>query len=136
MSSTPCFNCGKTCDWEDACGWCGVRHYALDPTAVPPGIGHVFALTRRWCIGDDGFRDSAVHRATDAELEELLGIVNPIFDEVQAWLVEPETLARFDAGTNRSKQEYLALTELILAVIYAEVTLRNRRENRREPDAP
>lgn len=115
MDGTPCWSCGNPAAADDACRWCGVWLVELDARRVPPALGELLPLARRWGIGDDGYRSAAVEAATPAERTEIVAAVDRLDAALDEWLVGP-------AADDSPTREYVALTCLTMA--YDEVRLR------------
>jgi hypothetical protein len=58
----------------------------LDPARVPAHLRDLIPLAEKWGIGDDIIRFDVEEKSTAAEKAELLRVVGPRFDEVEAWL--------------------------------------------------
>jgi hypothetical protein len=101
----------------------------LDPSHVPMAVRPLIPLAERWGIGDDGYRDQAVHAAAPAELEELLdALAGSAGDAMYNWLAGP-------AAEMTITDEYAAFTAVSMAADMARV-LQKRRRPAVEPDGP
>ncbi len=58
----------------------------LNPSAVPENLRPAIPVAQRFGIGDDGYREDALHAASDAEIQELRQTVVRHGAEIDRWL--------------------------------------------------
>lgn len=116
-----CWSCRQQSTDVETCAWCGVWLADLDPRQVPPAARPLLPLARRWGIGDDGYRSTAIEHADRTELEAIVQAVSDdANDEVDRWLIGPE------ADAPAPSREYVAITCLIMAADHARLRLRKQ----------
>ena len=95
---------------------------SLNPANIPSALITLLPAAEKWGIGDDFERANALSRATQEELEALTGSIDQINDEdLFGWLSGSES---FNANPTL---EYLAITNLTMAIDAAKLILKNRR---------
>jgi hypothetical protein len=85
----------------------------LDPQNVPDALVPLLPMAARWGIGDDYERDCLVETASSSEIAALIKCADPYEAELFAWLEGP------DAKAANPSAEYVAMTNLTLAIEYA-----------------
>lgn len=85
----------------------------LDPSKVPAELRPLLIHAERWGLGDDYDRSTLVEASTASEREELVRSIGPSERDLYAWLAGSESASR------NPSEEYVALTNLTLAVEYA-----------------
>lgn len=85
----------------------------LDPSNVPLALQPLLPHAERWGIGDDYERSSLVESASADEQSELIRSITLLEHELYAWLAGPQ------ASSRNPSDEYVALTNLTLAIEYA-----------------
>lgn len=92
----------------------------LNPSNVPASLVVLLPIAEEWGIGDDFERDTRVHAAKRTQLEELVHSIDAISDEdLYGWLSGPESF------NQNPSEEYLAITNLTMAIDSAKLRLRN-----------
>jgi hypothetical protein len=95
--------------------------HSLDARKVPKEVTPALPFAERWGIGDDFEREDAISHATVEEQEQLAHCLEQIDDSVlSGWLNGPE------AQIKPPSEEYLAITNLTMAVHSAKAKLRKR----------
>jgi hypothetical protein len=94
----------------------------LDPNNVPTSLHLLLPMAARWGIGDDYARDCAVESAAKTDLDELVGCLRGHEDAVFEWLEGPES------SSPTPSNEYVAMTNLTLAIDYAKSILKAVKE--------
>ena len=90
----------------------------LDESKIPEGLRPLLPFAERWGISDDGERSNAVENASPRDLSELIHSIDAYEEELFDWLAGPESYR------NPATDEYVALTNLTLAIDYAQVLIR------------
>jgi len=99
---------------------------ALNPDNVPTPLVKLLPIAEKWGIGDDFEREEALDKASAEELEKLVHCIDKISDEdLFDWLSGDES---FNANPSA---EYLALTNLTMAIDSAKLKLETKRGNGR-----
>jgi hypothetical protein len=94
---------------------------ALNPSNVPAPLVALLPMAEKWGVGDDFEREEALNKASREELEELVHSIDAITDEdLFDWLSGNES---FNANPSA---EYLAITNLTMAIDSAKLKLRRR----------
>ena len=92
----------------------------LDPSNVPPALVPLLPVAEVWGIGDDFHREELVSLANREELQALVHSIDDITDEdLFDWLSGEES-----SNPNPSA-EYLAITNLTMAIDSAKLKLKN-----------
>lgn len=92
---------------------------SLNPANVPEALIAILPVAEEWGIGDDFERENKLNLAKREELEALVHSIDGISDEdLFDWLAGEES---FNA---RPTAEYLALTNLTMAIDSAKVKLK------------
>jgi hypothetical protein len=85
----------------------------LDPTKIPSSLHSLLPYAERWGISDDYDRDTVIEEATADERTELIHCADAFETELFGWLAGPES------ALSPPSREYVAFTNLILAIDYA-----------------
>lgn len=85
----------------------------LNPANVPSSLHALLPYAQRWGVGDDYERDTIVEEATAQERSELIHCIDPYKKELFDWLAGAE------AASTTPTAEYVAYTNLTLAIDYA-----------------
>lgn len=92
--------------------------------AIPFEFHHLIPLVEKWGIEDDGYRDEAVEKASNAELETLVqSITTESADELDKRFTDPLMLSKPSA-------EYMKYSVFFMAYEYAKAVLKSRKERR------
>ena len=95
----------------------------LDPQKLPTKLIGLIPMAEKWGIGDDYEREAAVKGATVEELKELMHCTDGISDDdLYGWLGGAESFNPHPSA------EYLALTNLTMAMDSARTKLKRRTE--------
>ena len=95
---------------------------AMNNEEIPDKLHHLIPLVEKWGISDDGYRDEAVEKATDLELEVLVeGITKEDAKELNRWFTDPRALSMLT-------DEYINYSAFFMAYEYAKVVLKSRME--------
>ena len=93
----------------------------LDPAKVPTALACLLPMAEKWGIGDDYLRGEALGNASTEELEQLVHCIDHISDDdLYGWLAGPESY------NPRPTAEYIALTDLTMAIDSAKLKLKVR----------
>ena len=85
----------------------------LDPNNVPPALRGLLPFAAKWGVGDDYERDCLVEAASPTDRVALLHCIDDYESELFDWLAGP------GASLPSPSEEYVALTNLTLAIDYA-----------------
>lgn len=90
--------------------------------AIPLKLHHFIPLVEKWGIEDDGYRDEAVEKASNADLEILVqSITTENADELDKWFTDPLMLSK-------PSEEYIKYSVFFMAYEYAKAVLKSRKE--------
>src|SRR5581483_10926277 len=93
----------------------------LNPAKVPPALTHLLPVAEKWGISDDYDRERAVRSASREELEALIHSIDSVSDEeLFGWLSAKE------ASNPNPTKEYVALTNLTMAIDAAKLEIKKR----------
>jgi hypothetical protein len=98
------------------------RRLKLNPSRVPSGLRPLIPWAERWGVGDDVEREQLILDASTADLEALVRSIDGVSDDaLYGWLAGP------DAHNKQPSDEYLAITNLTMAIDSAKVKLKRRK---------
>ena len=99
----------------------------LNQNNVPSELHSIIHLAEKWGIGDDYDREQAISDASRQELECVAHCLDNIENAVLAgWLIGPES------KREPLSQEYLAFTNLTMAVHSAKLEIKKLEQSRDE----